>query len=377
MQPEPHSQPVPQACVTCLARSALIALLSARIEHAARDADRLIALLCLQDEALIDAIGGRKRDQLRRQRDHLLAEAAPPACCIAACEHDSLHQRLFDTPDHALPAPAVLYLSGASDRIDSALRRPIVALVGTAQASDYGMEMACFLARSLARSGLSVVSSFSAGVPAAVHLGVLEAGCTPLAVTSSGLDICRPAHLRKLWRRLHQTGVVLSEMPHGFRGRRWSDRAAERILIQIASLVVVVEPDQCGGMLAARLAQRDGKQVGALPGRVTSSQSRGAHRLLREGVPLIASPQDVLDLLYGVPSLPADQPLAALSAPSLRLLEQIGSGEDTIERLVDASTTGRLILELSELRAAGLLARGDDGRYMPRVSLAESHDQPS
>jgi DNA processing protein len=372
MSPESAGGQPPPSCGACLARSELLALLSARIEHAAIDSERLLALLCLQDEQLIEAVGGRRREEFHRRREEMPTKAVP-AGVIALCRHHPLYQRLFRNPHGPIPAPSLLHASGKLDQLSQALQRPIVALVGAAPASDYGLEMACALARSLTRSGLGVISLFGDGVPAAAHLGVLEAAGTPLSLTASGLDICKPQRLRALRSSLLGSGIMLSELPCGFRGRRWSERAGERIIALIASLVIVIESDLGAGMLAAELASTRGIPVGALPGRVTSPHSRGPHRLLKQGATLIASAQDALDLLYGVGNLCAEQPLAHLSSPSLELLERIGSGAKAPQCPLAARAS---LTMLSELRSAGLLARGDDGRYLPRVSLDERPTPP-
>lgn len=372
MSPDLASKQAQRSCDVCIARSELLALLSARIEHAATDSERLLALLALQDEHLIEAIGGRKRQELHKRHKELLSAASPPSGGMVICRHHPLHRRLLGRAHEAIPPPSALYIHRDLDKLCSSLQRPIVALVGAGPASDYGMEMACSLARSLTCSGLSVISAFGEGVPAATHLGVLEAEGTPLAVSASGLDICKPQHLRALRSKLLEAGIMFSELPYGFKGRRWSERACERIIALIASLVIVIESDLSAGMLAASLARTCGIPVGALPGRVTSPRSRGPHRLLRQGATLISSPQDVLDLLYGVGNLHAEQPLAHLSPASLRLLERIGS-----EPPHGPLAAGASLVELRELRSRGLLARGDDGRYLPRVSLDERCAAPS
>src|SRR5205807_5807381 len=115
--------------------------------------------------------------------------------------------------------PAALHLHGGLRRLRRILCAPIVAIVGATQASDYGMEMAAALARGLASSGVGVASGFAPGISAAVHLGVLEAGAAPLAVMAGGIDVCKPACLRRLHRRIRDCGSAISELPAGFRPR--------------------------------------------------------------------------------------------------------------------------------------------------------------
>lgn len=365
-----HGRPAdePRACVECLARSALLQMLSARIEHAGSTPSRLLELLRLQDEQLICAIGGRKRQELKERHMALLAEPQPPIAVPTLCHHGRLHTRLFAD---RLDQPAALYVDGDLQRLRQALDAPIVAIVGSSQASDYGMEMAAALSRSLATSGVSVVAGFAPGIPAACHLGVLEAGAAPLAVMPGGVDVCVPIRLRGLHTRVIAGGTAISELPRGFRPRRWSARYCERMLAALARLVILVEGERDGaGMLAARLAGAHGARIGAVPGRITSPGSRGPHSLLREGAAaLIASAKDALDLLYGVDAPALKDRCENLSPQQRAVLERVGSGEDTLAELCMNGEDEDTLVALSELRCNRLLARGDGGRYLPRVSL--------
>ncbi len=434
----PERQDERHACSDCLARSSLIALLSARIEHAASDPSRLLDLLCLDEQQLIAAIGGRKRKELQQRHEANRAaferaqKAAPILPGVAApsahspgavapafeettfCRHDPLHRRLFGrlrfsersgaeealgSRRHAPLLPAALHLQGGFDRLQRLLETPLVAILGAARASDYGMEMAAALARGLAASGVGVASRFAGGVCAAAHLGVLEAGARPLVVMAGGIDVRKPASLGRLHRRIVDDGVAISELPRGFAPRRWSERASERILAALASLVIVVEADTDDiGMIAADLARTRGARVAALPGRVTSPRARGPHALMREGAALVACPQDALDLLYGVGETDAAGGAgmsetagetgrastgnatrgtdgtatdlgSRLTRQQLALLERIGAGEDTLAHISQGPEREASMLALGELRRKGLLAHGDGGRYLPRVSL--------
>lgn len=358
----------PRACAECLAYSALLEMLSARIEHAGSSPSRLLELLRLQDEQLILAIGGRKREELQERRVALLAEPQPSIAVQTLCRHRPLHRRLFGD---RLDRPAALYVGGDLQRLARAFDAPIVAIVGSSQASDYGMEMTAALSRSLAASGVGVAAGFAPGIPSACHLGVLEAGGVPLVVMPGGVDVCVPIRLRGLHKRVTASGAAISELPPGFRPRRWSARYSERLLAALARLVIFVEGERDGaGMLAVRLAGAHGARIGAVPGRITSPGSRGPHSLLREGAAaVIASAKDALDLLYGIDAPALVDRGENLSPQQRAVLERVGSGEDTLAELCMNGDDEGTLLALSELRCNGLLSRGDGGRYLPRVSL--------
>jgi DNA processing protein len=371
-----------RACADCLRRSWLLAMLSARLSYHARDRRRLLALLALGDEDLIQAIGGRRRRELRERHAHFERESLNWNTDVEAiCRHHRGYPHGLGLAGER--APQMFYLTGAARRLQELAAQPVVAIVGSRGASDYGMEMARSLARGLAASGVTVAGSLADGIPVAALEGALEADGGTLTVLDGGLDVACPARRRALYRRLRKTGCAVAELPCGCGPRNWCQTARERTVVGLAQLTIVVEADEgLGELLGARVARSLGRIVAAVPGRVTSPVSRGTHALLMQGAPLVRGPGDALELLYrrepargmteetlrGRPG----PPLAAELEPRLRwALEQVGAGRDTPAKLTAGrADAGETLLALGELELMGLLTRGDGGRYVPRESLA-------
>jgi DNA processing protein len=276
----------------------------------------------------------------------------------------------------------MLGLRGDSARLAKLTTAPTVAIVGSRAPSDYGWEVARSLARGLAASGVTVVAGLDDGIAAAALAGALEAGGACVAVLSDGLGVSCPPRRRSLYERVAHAGCAVSELPADCSGRRWGARASVRIVVELALLSVVVEADATPAELfAAHTAVALGRPVAAIPGRVSSPLSRGTHALLMHGAALVRGPRDVLELL----SQPdADRPVersvrcAEAQAPapvSLRaelqlVLERVGAGHDTPDKLERAGVAlAEVLPALGELELAGLLARGDGGRYLLRASL--------
>ncbi len=357
------------ACSACLRRSWLLSVLGTRLDYRARDEPRLLALLELSDEELIDAIAGGRTQEIRPRWERFESVERAPSICrhgygwpraLAACSGE----------------PRALFFTGGAERLRALCARPTVAIVGSPGASDYGLEIARSLGRGLAASGVTVVSGFAAGVGAAAHAGALETSGESIAVMSGGVDVCRPASRRELYQRVKVRGCVVAELPDGSRARRWCRVARARTVAGLGQLTIVVEAGEGPGELTeAYVAQALGRTVAAVPGRVTSPLSRGTCALLMQGKPPVRGAADVLELLFGRDAGRASSaPRSELSGlePKLRtLLEQVGSGRDTLGKLTaqalgDPSET---MLGLAELELKGLLARGDGGRYVPRQSL--------
>jgi DNA processing protein len=375
-----HEPDTIEACRACLRRSWLLAVLSARLAYHARDRARLLALLALGDEELVQAIGGRRRGELRARyarftREDINWEAGVETICR---HHPGYPRGLRLAGDRA---PRMLYVADGAQRLVELGSEPTVAIVGSRRATDYGMEMARSLARGLAASGVTVAGGLTDGIAVAAQAGALEVDGRTLTVIDGGLDQACPARRRALYGRLRKAGCAVAELPCGCSARQWCDPARERTVAGLAELTIVVEADEGPGeLVGARVARALGRTVAAVPGRVTSPVSRGTHALLMEGAALVRGPGDALELLYkgnpphrlgARPRTTTTAKLAELEPRLKETLEQVGAGRDTPAKLTAGSRdTGEALLALSELELMGLLTRGDGGRYVPRESLA-------
>jgi len=367
------------ACGLCLRRSWLLSALGGPLDYCARDRSRLLELLALSDERLLAAVAGRRKAEL---------EAAYARFDAAELERDAReqticrHRRDYPHALHGRSSPHMLTVRGSAGRLAKLAAAPAVAILGSAAPSDYGRETARSLARGLAASGVTVVAALSDGIAAAAQVGALEAGAASVAVLSGGLDVSCPPRRRPLYERIGRDGCLVSELPPDCAGRRWGQRASERIIVELAPISVIVEAEQTPrGMAAAMTARELGRRVAAIPGRVTSPLSHGTNALLMDGASLVRGPRDVLELLFELSDArPKGRPCGALAAgavrpvrlrPTLaRVLDRVGAGYDTPDKLTRAGVDARQVLPaLTELELTGLLSRGDGGRYLPREPL--------
>jgi DNA processing protein len=363
------------ACTHCIRRSWLLGELSAVLDCNSRADGRLFGLLALEDEHLIEALGGRRRAELRRRyADFCEREPREAEDVSRICRHDRRYPGGLRHPG----APHLLHVAGGVGRFCELSTQPVAAFLGATRASDYGLELAGELGRGLAASGVAVAAGHGGGLARAALSGALEVEGATVAVAGDGLAVMSQDARRAA--RRERGGCTIAELPGGVRGRRWGVNAAERIVASLADVAIVVEAEESPRALAAaRLALGLGKTLAACPGRVSSRSSSGAHVLLRDGARLVRDARDVLDLLYGVspgqaPSKAMDPvnvdsagaPLPRLSDKLREVLEQVGAGVDTPGKLTAGSADpGELLQALGELESIGLLRRGDGGRYLP------------
>src|SRR5438132_10266077 len=240
VQPERGPSRAEGACENCVRRSWLLAALGPALDYACLDRDRVTALLALEDDQLIRALGGRRRAQLRSTYERMQASEVPRGRRVGTlCVHCHSYPRALRIP----AAPRMLYLAGGPGATEALASAPAVAIVGTARATDYGMQVAKSLARGLALSGVSVVCPCAEGIGLAALSGTAEAGGNVVCVMPGGIDVSCPAALRSLLRRALARGCAVAELASGVPARRWGAPASERTIVALAALTVVVEAE--------------------------------------------------------------------------------------------------------------------------------------
>jgi len=292
----------------------------------------------------------------------------------SVCRHQRPYPRLLPHP----AGPPMLFVAGGAARLCALTSGPVVAITGSARASDYGIETARAIARGLSASGVTVTSTLTDGIAAGAQAGALEAGAGVVAVMGGGLDVSCRARRRSHLAALLGAGCAVSELPCGCTGRRWGNIAAERIVAGLADLTLLIEAESEPAELESiQVAQGLERVVAAVPGRVSSPLSFGPHALLSAGAPLVRGAEDVLGLLGsprtaspGVADPTAKRAQPALAPRLKAILALVSSGNDTPDRLEEhVRDPGELLLALSELEVMGRLTRGDGGRYMPRQGI--------
>lgn len=232
---------------------------------------------------------------------------------------------------------------------------PAVAIVGTRDATSYGIRSARAIAAACARAGVCVVSGLARGIDGAAHEGALNAGGRTVAVLGTAINVAYPKPHRALQEQIARDGLVITEMEPGEPMHQGTFPRRNRMIAALAQLVVVVEAgEKSGALITVDHAHALGVRVAAVPGPMDASQSYGTNRLLRDGADVIAHPDDVLALLE-IDASPVAQPL--LSGDDARLWDALVQGPADVSSLARRAglTTRSAAGAVSALEIAGLV----------------------
>jgi DNA processing protein len=291
----------------------------------------------------------------------------------------------------ALDAPTLLAWRG-SPPTDAG---PGVAIVGARVASAYGLEVATWLAESVARAGGRVVSGGAVGVDAAAHRAALGLPGGTTVVLGCGHSVTYPAgHARRgglFDRVLDDGGTLVSELLPEVQAHPGVIRARNRILAGLAEVTVVVEGgSRSGALITATAAAERGRAVLAVPGDVRAPGSAAGLRLLAEGAEPCGSPADVLAHLPPValarhavrPAGSGSASVAAASDPAaaagalapavLRLLQRAWPRPLDVDELAQESgvAAAPLLTMLTRARLAGGLEDVEGGVRLRRAVIS-------
>lgn len=189
--------------------------------------------------------------------------------------------------------PLVLYEKGKHFDFD---KIPAFAIVGTRDMTEYGRRTAFDFGKSLAQSGLLVVSGMADGCDAQAHLGALKAGKPTVAVLGTGVDVVYPKCNQELYEYILDYGCVLSEYPPGTKATHYSFPQRNRIISAITMGTLVVEGNLgSGSLITADHANNQGKDVFVVPNNIYLESSRGTNQLLKEFALMATCPSDIVE----------------------------------------------------------------------------------
>jgi DNA processing protein len=268
-------------------------------------------------------------------------------------------------------APPLLAVAGKRE----IFTRPLVAIVGSRNASAAGMKFADRLARDLGQAGFVIVSGLARGIDAAAHRASLLTGT--IAVLAGGHERVYPHDHVELSQELIAEGASVSEMPLTWEPRARDFPRRNRLISGLSLGVVIVEAARrSGSLITARFAGEQGREVFAVPGSPLDPRAEGTNGLLKQGAMLVTEAADVISALEPIigrglerpaQEPPAEGPPTHDAEPAdgerARIIALLGPTPCSLDDLVRLSKTSPAIVRtvLLELEIAGRLERHGGG----------------
>ena len=248
------------------------------------------------DEQAYRMVGGLTDAAIRSLMNKALDQAD---VVLGDCERYGI--QLLTLQDSAYPErlkaiaqpPMVLYWKGRQFAFDN---EAAIGMVGSRQATPYGVQAAAKLSADLTRKGALVVTGMAQGIDASAVRGALKVGGPVVSVLAGGIDRVYPAYHRELYEDVAAVGALISEYPPGADHRGEHFPVRNRIISGLSVGVIAVESARASGtLLTVNHALDQNREVFAVPGPIDAPMSEGTNLLIQEGcAKLIMEADDVL-----------------------------------------------------------------------------------
>ena len=188
--------------------------------------------------------------------------------------------------------PLVLYASGDASVLKDTLS---IGIVGTREASNYGIETAQKLSYALAKCGVTVISGGALGIDSEAHAGAMLADGRTAAVLGCGLSVDYLKENAALRRAIARHGAVVSEYQPFTGATRTTFPIRNRLISGMTLGIVVVEAGvKSGSLITADRALEQGRDVFAVPGDIVRSSFGGTNHLIKNGAKTVFGAEDIL-----------------------------------------------------------------------------------
>jgi DNA processing protein len=270
-------------------------------------------------------------------------------------------------------APPLIAVRGHA----AVLTLPMVAVVGSRNASGAGLKFTQQIARELGQAGFAVTSGLARGIDAAAHHASLATGT--VAVLAGGHDRIYPSEHTTLLDAILPSGAAISEMPFGWEPRARDFPRRNRLISGLSLGVVIVEAaKRSGSLITARFALEQGREVFAVPGSPLDPRAEGTNGLIKQGATPVTETADIISVLRPIveqKEMPAREPQSTSPeggaaetvepAPDerARIVGLLGPAPIQIDDLIRLSKSSPAVVRmvLLELEIAGRLERQGGG----------------
>lgn len=192
---------------------------------------------------------------------------------------------------HCIDGPILLFQSGQVDL----KKQRLISIVGTRQITTSGVAFCEQLVEQLAVFNPVIISGFAYGTDITAQKMALKHNLQTLGCLAHGLNQVYPKVHKKYVAAIEKNGGFLTEFWSTSNPERENFLKRNRVIAGVSEATIVIESAERGGSLVtADIANSYNRDVFAVPGRTTDSQSVGCNNLIKyQKAHLLSTPMDV------------------------------------------------------------------------------------
>ncbi len=248
-----------------------------------------------------------------------------------------------------------------------------VAIVGSRDCSAYGASMARYFAEVLSSAGVQIISGMARGVDGIAQRTAMNNGYATFGVLGGGIDVVYPKANKDIFDGIVKNGGLISEFAPGTQPIARQFPSRNRLIAGLADIVLVIESKiRSGTGITVRRAIEQGRDVYAVPGRITDPLSAGCNKLIEDGAGVALTPERILEIL-GIFQEKSEN-FCKITLPRLAKHEKmVYSGLDlypkSLEELTHITGVGipELLGVLLQLELKGLVAECGKNNYIRKT----------
>jgi len=234
-----------------------------------------------------------------------------------------------------------------------------LAVVGSRKCTTYGKDTVRKLILGLKGYPIAIVSGLAVGIDALSHEAALEAGLSAIAFPGSGLseDVFFPPTSLKLAEKIIKAGgCLISEFEPDLKAAYYTFPMRNRLVAGISKAALIIEAEEKSGtLITARMALDYNREVLAVPGNISSPNSKGTNRLIRNGATPITCSEDILEVLgFKIDKESMQQNLFDDARPEekkvLQLLREPQARDDLIRLMKLSTAEANALLSIMEIK---------------------------
>lgn len=275
--------------------------------------------------------------------------------------------------------PPCLYTKGNL----KVFEKPIISIVGSRNATIYGLNVAETFAKDLVLNGVTVVSGLARGIDSAAHKGSLAIDSSQIAVLGTGINIIYPPENKELAEKIiEKKGLILTEFPSDTPPLKRNFPQRNRIIAALAFGTLIVEAEEfSGSLVTSRFTIETGRELFAIPHNITTKGGVGPNFLIQKGAKLVMRVEDILEEMpdylkkklvrYNSNSLQMNSLPENITEEEKKILDLLRFDEEkSIDTLTEMSglSIGKLFTVIASLKIKGLCIEHPGGRYSRKKS---------